>query len=405
MQPMIQAGRTVVLTLISVLPIFATCAGRFESVGLPATANSGVAPIELQQIYHDAAIFKIDETIDGSKLKDRGDGVFWERSFTKSDTRYVRFYFDNIKAQSKDFRIRVLRDPAATMVAEYSGTEFANRPDFITGLLPSGELRIQLMSSRGLADLSFELVQASWREEPNRAIVESFAPRWTYITSLRPDHPAIKAARAVAMVHIGPSEVKCTGALIEPELVVTNYHCMRYSLAFLQSGAAIPHQCTDVVVEFDYLVKDAPGRQARCLAVRVNRDLDVAFLSIDAAAVRIDGQERIPLLRRPDQDGLPTTIAFIHHPVGLPLVLDDNCHLRGRTDPLTEQHDCITTQGSSGSPIVDKQWRWVAIHFEAAYPSKWTFDQIMKDLADNGEKYNKARPAPVVAAAEDGVQP
>jgi len=69
-------------------------------------------------------------------------------------------------------------------------------------------------------------------------------------------------------------------------------------------------------------------------------------------------------------------------------------------DEVTEEHDCITTSGSSGSPVIDEQWRWTAIHFQAAYSRKWTFEQISDDIVHNGEKYNKARSASAVAAAE-----
>jgi V8-like Glu-specific endopeptidase len=359
---------------------------------------------EFEQTYHDTAVHRVEEIVDGSNLQDLGDGVFWEREFNKSNTRYVQFFFDNIRAGDEDYHIRILLDPAAKAVATYSAKEFASGTEFITGLLPPGRLRIQLRGSTQPKTVSFRFSQALWHEEPSRAMVQSGVARWVHVASLASDSQAVAAARAIAMLHIGPTGITCTGALIEPDIIVTNYHCVIYSLAYLKSAESNKMGCDDIIIEFDYLIKHNAGVVTKCKSIKIaNSAADIALLTLDPVAIRRNEEIRMPLTVRPKAEGVPDRLSIIHHPVGLPLAIEDYCRRRSSDGADVVQHDCYTLKGSSGAPLLDEKWRWFALHYKGAYPNHWSQDTIESDTAMNGPKYNSAKPAGILERLSDTI--
>jgi Trypsin-like peptidase domain len=356
-------------------------------------AAEAIDPKFLEQPYQDAIIRPINERVDGSEMVASGGGVYWQVELSQSDTRYIRFYFDSISSPpGLDYTIRVLSDPAGVRVAAYPAAEFGKAAYFITGMLPAGRLRVQLVSNQKPTGLSFRLVHALWQATPGQlATPQSIVPDWDPVQGLAADSPGRIAAKAVALIHIGPGENTCTGVLVDPEIVATNYHCIELSPAFRNSSETEKPSCADVLIEFDYLVEGTVGKTGPCLAVRADKGLDVALLSINPESVRdASGQPRTPVPRRPATESLPTTVTVIHHPRGLPLRIDPICRLRGSsgTDIL---HDCATMKGSSGSPVLDEQLRWVGLHYWGPYPASWSIEKVETYVQYNGPRYNQAR--------------
>jgi hypothetical protein len=362
---------------------------------------SDVAPIdekEYQQIYQDAAAKVLNETVDDTKFQDQGQGVFWRNSFAQPKTRYIRFRFDHIMSpQGLRYRVRILREPAEEEVASYTGDEFARDESFMTGLLPPGHLRIELVSEARPQGLSFRLERALWQAKSTEAKPQTPVLKFKYIRTLPENSPPWTVAPTVARLHIGPMETSCTGVLVDQGTVATNYHCMQASLSFLTTEQTAKPSCHDILAEFDYLTADQRGPTARCLAVRTDKQLDVALLTFAPEAIRTtSGQERRPIQLRPADEGAPQVVTLIHHPLGLPLVVEENCSLTG-VDQVDLLHDCLSTSGSSGSPLFDEKMRWVGLHYKGAYPSKWTIERLEEDFTNNGPRYNRARASTVVS--------
>ena len=247
--------------------------------------------------------------------------------------------------------------------------------------------------------LSFRLVHILWQAIAGQPLTpQNFVPTWAPLQTLPPESAATVAAKAVALLHIGPDlqKMTCTGVLIGDGLLATNYHCMKNSLAFLRSEAQVNQSCEDIWVEFDYLAPGAQGVQTRCLAARVDKQLDIALLSIDAESIPSAGQLRAPLPVRPAAEGIPGEVILLHHPQGLPLAINERCKVRS-TMPAEIAHDCGTTAGSSGSPLLDEQMRWVGLHYSGPYPNTWTVDQMENHIRRYGPSYNnRARTAGAV---------
>jgi hypothetical protein len=321
--------------------------------------------------------------------------VTWQQALGKQGVRYVRLQFGEFQGDpGSGAELRVLLEPLGTQVASYQWKEMAEAgSSFMTGLLPAGTLRLQLVQGVGPKASSFKLVKLHSKTprktfEPQSAGV----PRDMPLQSFAASHVVHKLAQSVAMLHIGPTGITCTGFLVAPGLLATNHHCITMSLRFLQTETQAHKSCSDILVEFDY-VMDARGPTARCEKVEMADDRnDVALLRITGIPMAADGSDRAPLART-GQAGGPFTI--LHHPSGLPLAVEVLCNPRGSNagDIL---HDCGTSPGSSGSAIFDDIGKVVGLHYKGAYPPEWTLDQVYEHRRIHGPSFNRAKPATVI---------
>lgn len=358
-------------------------------------AQQDIDPKLFQQTYIDAKTSVVNETVNGSNLSGGSDRILWTREFNRTGSRYIQFHFDQIRSDTgADYSIQIVSLPSEQSVKVYRASEFAATTDFLTDLLPAQRMQVRLVGGAGgRADVSFRLVHILWQATPGEhATPQSIVPRWDPVQTAPSGSSITPWASAVAVLHIGPSDVTCTGVLIDERTVATNYHCMvQGSLQFLRSENAPQKLCGDVIVEFDYLQRGGRGVSTRCAAVRVKKDLDVALLTVDPVAIRTAaGDVRNPVRLIPADERPSGRLSIIHHPVGLSLQYEENCRVRGgaANDVL---HDCVTTTGSSGSPIFDEQMRWIGLHYKGPYPITWTIRQVEQHIQDNGPTYNRAR--------------
>jgi len=76
-------------------------------------AQQNIDPKLLQQTYVEATVRSLNEVVDVAKLPTAADEVLWEREFNQTSTRYIQFYFDQIRyTKGADFVIRILRIPS-----------------------------------------------------------------------------------------------------------------------------------------------------------------------------------------------------------------------------------------------------------------------------------------------------
>ncbi|MDI1265754.1 MAG: trypsin-like peptidase domain-containing protein [bacterium] len=366
---------------------------------IPTVAAPDI-PGEYKQVHSGTTNSVRNELVDNAKFSDRGENRYWTYSFSSppGNSRYTRIRFDQIRVPpGLTFSVRVVQLPAGSKVAHIPAEMFGASDTFVTELLPAGDLRIELVSNAAPAGLSFRLERLLWQTAPPLAVAES--PVFTYrpVQSLPAAHPAVRAASSVALLHVGPTDVTCTGALIDAKTVLTNYHCVQYSLSFLQSEASPNPSCADIVVEFDYLTRNQHGASSKCLAIRTDKALDAALITLDPARIKLSsGADRLPIAIRPAAEGPPGAVSLLQHPVGLPMSLIDGCSNKG-VEGIDILHDCLSSSGSSGSPLLDEKMQLAGLHYKGAYPDDWTGIQMINDLAANGPRYNRARSGVEVA--------
>lgn len=139
---------------------------------------------------------------------------------------------------------------------------------------------------------------------------------------------------------------RCTGFLIAPDLLMTNYHCIQYT-----------DEMDSAVADFDANSAGATivTRTLTTLAKR-NKALDVAIFRLSALMTA-------PPLRlsKDVMPANPNLFVIIQHPDGgFKKVSNINCRLEGLSmvglDPAQKTdfgHMCDTHKGSSGSPVQD----------------------------------------------------
>ena len=360
-----------------------------------APLPSAVAQEEeaFQLVHKDARTKTLEETADEPKFRELRRGVFWQTTFGQMNTRYIRFRFDNIKSPpGAAYRVRILSLPVENEVATYTAAEFSQRNTFMTGLLPPGELRIELLADSAPKGLSFRLESALWQALPTEALVHSPMVKIVYaitfpVAPLRgptPPSPCCTSARSNT----------CTAVLVDEQTLATNHHCVKYSLAYQQTKTTAAPACDDIMAEFDFLGPQQRGATARCRSVSTDEALDVALLRFDPQALEMaPGKPRQPVKMRPPAEGMPTTLRLIHHPLGLPMVIEEHCVLRKVEQPDI-LHDCSAVNGSSGSPLFDEQMRWVGLHYKGPYPKTWTLEKIFEDVVRTARATTAPSPSP-----------
>jgi V8-like Glu-specific endopeptidase len=350
-----------------------------------------------QLVHQDSRSMVLNRIVGEQSLREVRKGVFWQMPFGQMKTRYIRFHFDNIKSPpGASYSLRVLSLPFEQEVARYPADKFAQGESFMTGLLPSGELRLELAADSIPQGLSFRLERAIWRAPSGTVTVHSPIVSTMLITSLPDGSPFREPEHSVAILHIGPTEITCTAILIGEQMVATNHHCVKYSLAYQQSKQSATPSCQDIVVEFDFLAQNQRGSTANCVSLKTDEVLDVALLTLDRKASEIGtNKNRRPVKLRPASEGVPDVVRMLHHPLGFPLAIQEHCRVR-KVEGTDIEHDCAPANGSSGSPIFDDQMRWVGIHYKGAYPRTWTNEKQFEDMQKNGPKYNHARAATAV---------
>lgn len=219
---------------------------------------------------------------------------------------------------------------------------------------------------------------------------------------------AIYSAQAVCRIEIPKGDVKGTGFLVGPDLVLTNQHVLQD-----------PHDLQTGVARFDYML-DASGvaSPGRVFPFRPDlyhaspaEELDYAMVRlqdqplrdkmIDARAletlsmfdlVRM-GKHRGYLLLAPRFIEARSRVNIIQHPDGDPLkvVMTHNYVIENMSDSRV-QYLADTMGGSSGSPVFNKLWEVVALHHSGQpYPPE-SMNATLKKIAKGQFRINEGIP-------------
>jgi V8-like Glu-specific endopeptidase len=193
---------------------------------------------------------------------------------------------------------------------------------------------------------------------------------------------ALTCARAVCMVEAPEGTPIGTGFLVGPDLVLTNQHVLP-SEKMLES----------VVTRFDYARQpNCPSSEGRVFAVQPDFYQSSPDDRLDYALVRLVEAPLDSLAKAGAHRGYLMLSArgvvdrervnIIQHPGGRPMqvVLTQNYVVSISDHRL--QYVADTMEGSSGSPVFDRNWRVVAIHHSGKpYPPEGAFDSAKKMMA------------------------
>jgi S1-C subfamily serine protease len=163
----------------------------------------------------------------------------------------------------------------------------------------------------------------------------------------------------------------CSGVVIGPDLVMTNWHCggppaAAGATALPASQFWSPAICRDTVMDLSW-DNDGESRELQCVTVAArNQDRDFAILRTRALG---PGPGRPARLRvAPVASG--NDLRVLHHPECRPKQITDGCSVIDATRAswvggrpgVDFTHKCDTQGGSSGGPIFDAEGRVVGLH-------------------------------------------
>jgi hypothetical protein len=158
-----------------------------------------------------------------------------------------------------------------------------------------------------------------------------------------------------------------TGWLIAPNLIITNHHVVNSrSGDDIAAPGDFNRQAREMLVHFDF---DSDGATLDTQTVAVveaaDRDLDYCILRL----AQDSGREALPLTRTPTQitaaSYLPLNI--IQHPQGNAKRFAVRNNLAVEADDTLLKYYTDTDYGSSGSPVLDDEWKVRALHRGAVY--------------------------------------
>jgi V8-like Glu-specific endopeptidase len=355
----------------------------------------GMPHLAWGQMYREALVKPVPPLV-ADQFHDRGDGVLWEGRLAVRGSLYLRLFFSEITSPPSARYTVVIRGADEKAMARYPAEQFSHTSSFYTDVLFTDTVKVQVEGIPPLAGLSFKVERVTYQVDlVGRLTPESILPNWKNITEIRRGTLPLQFAESVAKLYLGGGFV-CSGFLIAPNGLLTNFHCLKESFEYQQTAAQPSPRCSDISIQFDFDAQPSPTNSVRTRCVRVlgsDQGLDYALLEVDATAITSGRSPRRFLTLSTRPVSAQEEVFVIHHPAGLAKKFSLTCtaYATGHEDLL--EHDCSTTGGSSGSPVINKDGTVVGLHFGGAYDESMTVKAIVDAVAKGEVFRNKAKPA------------
>jgi subtilisin family serine protease/V8-like Glu-specific endopeptidase len=158
----------------------------------------------------------------------------------------------------------------------------------------------------------------------------------------------------------------CSGVMLTPELLLTNWHCggpPEMNGDFFWNEQILKEMQIDFSWDGDTISWDYTPLKL----MAKNKELDYALIQIESSSV-IGRALPAVISRSPLQDG--ADIKIIHHPAGRIKQISSQCTLERHVYPGWQQanknteftHLCDTESGSSGAPVFDSNGFLIGLH-------------------------------------------
>jgi len=168
----------------------------------------------------------------------------------------------------------------------------------------------------------------------------------------------------------------CTAAIISPDYIMTNNHCLPQDGLKERDNSIYRIRSAHLRLGFENIEQLGERFSVDPIPVETDKNLDYSIARVQGNPAKKYGS--IPLTIRNPKRG--ERLFIIHHPDGMPKQISKNCGFKGIYDN-TLMHYCDTLGGSSGSPIFsDEDFSLVGLHY-AGVPGDREYD-----------RYNSSKP-------------
>lgn len=334
--------------------IFARLSFCSALVGLGATLFAALAS-SAEELQSDHAVpWQAFQPITFVSGDIAADGI-WRAEIDPPHASYMSLRFAGTRVSNGSQSRLELRDGSGRLLLDYDADFLSHHQTFSAGPLPARKTYVIVRGPAQAGDVGFQVDELRTVQEPTSSHSLSLRLDLEPLTRLAAADRARGWARGVAQLKIA-DHFLCTGFLVRPTLLITNYHCLEKSVEFNLNK----DNCSDIVPSFDFdrspFTPTPPLR--RCIKVE-----NKAVAPDDLAALRLDGPApgapRALQLASSDTTTDPVTI--IEHPFGLPTMVT-RCSLGTGFSGVKIYHDCNSAGGASGSPILNKDGDVIAIH-------------------------------------------
>ena len=314
------------------------------------------------------------EDIHVTELGLTSGGVIWSTDIAVPGATFLRIFFQNIRGKGLgSYRVSFVNS-AGRPLFEVPRNEFERSSIFVTGELSGSFVEVQIIGVKRAPDssLSFDISETGFSaQRPALLSSPAAGSDLQSINTFDSNDPIRAAAEAVARLSIGRLTADglhriyaCTGFMISSDILVTNYHCIRD-----------PEDCMKTVA---YFVRRGDGGALIEKLERRCGQLIEAIFGLDIAIIRLRPPATLDALAsspfhlsisgREPAGG--EALAIMGHPKGNELEVSKiDCRVKTITAPglwvlrnTDFGHTCTTAEGSSGSPVLDKELRVLGLH-------------------------------------------